>query len=132
MINELVNKGYFLKDLDKENQQIIVENQVFKNKEYSNFIQNYNGGIFFSGGLILYGIGLVDHLNFEFINGKLNELYGDIFRDLESIGQDLFGNQFCFRKSTGEFVLFDIETSNLESLSSDFLTFLKELFSDSD
>lgn len=70
--------------------------------------------------------------NIDEINILLDKEYGQIFNDLVSFGQDVFGNQFCFETLTKRIVLFNVETGEREQIAQNFIVWIKVLSAEID
>jgi hypothetical protein len=63
----------------------------------------------------------------ELINYTLNHKFENFFQNRIAFAQDLFGNQFCF-VNDGSIILVNIETLEIEAVSSNFDDFDKVIF----
>ena len=104
--------------------------QLIKDHTYFDFvIESQNGGFFYNQSLHIYSYSHNRDFNdIENINGLLKQEYGEMFEGLESFGQDLFGNQFCFDTSSKKIVFFTTETGKREVISTDFTDWLDVLY----
>lgn len=98
---------------------------------YFEFLVEENGGFFFNRSLHLYGLtSRYSYHNLFEVNKSLEKYFGSSFSGLLAFGQDVLGNQFCF--SSKGVLFFNIETTEVEILASDFDKWLKVLGSDLD
>lgn len=103
--------------------------QLVKDEDYFNFIiESKNGGFFYTQSLHLYGFSGVHKFNdIDYVNSLFRTEYNEIFKDLISFGQDLFGNQFCFDLAENNIIFFDSETGERQTIASDYLGWMKIL-----
>ena len=104
--------------------------KLVKDHTYFDFvIESHNCGFFYTQSLHLYSYSHNREYNdIEYINILLKQEYGEMIAGLESFGQDLFGNQFCFDISLHKIVFFNTETGKREVIASDFENWLAVLF----
>ncbi len=92
-------------------------------------IESNNCGFFYQRSLHLYSYSHNREFNdIEFFNSLLKETYGEMFTGLESFGQDLFGNQFCFDIINHTIVFFNTETGKREVIATNFENWLEVLY----
>lgn len=99
---------------------------------YKDFIKNGNAGFYYSDALHFYGgSNEFSFHSLKSMNELIKNLYGDICKDLTFIGEDVFGNQFCYNINS-YFFMFNIESGELTELSFGFDDFIKKIKEDSD
>lgn len=114
------------KALSKEDIQIADQN-------YLDFINDTNGGFFFNNALLVYPFLEEDlYPSMPLINQTLKSLYGGLFNNLVSFGQDIFGNQFCFCTENETVVFFNIEDAGKTYLAKDFKEWIDVFTNDYD
>lgn len=100
--------------------------QWIEDEDYFDFLSYIgNGGFFWRQSLQIYDLG--DDKNFNNIlsvNTTLVKEFGDIFKDLFSFAQDIFGDQFVFDKSRNEFAHFIAESGEREPMGKTFSEWL--------
>jgi hypothetical protein len=103
-----------------------------RDEDYFNFIaETQNGGLFLDRSLQFYGFASTkNYQDIDFINQIFSEEFGNYFKGILTIGQDIFANQFVYDLSTQEIFLFNIETADKEKLANNFKHFIEILFSD--
>lgn len=104
--------------------------QLIKDHAYFDFIiESQNGGFFYKQSLHIYSYSHNRNFNdIEYVNDLLKQEYGEMFEGLQSFGQDLFGNQFCFSISHRDIVFFNTETGKREVIATDFTDWLTVLY----
>jgi hypothetical protein len=104
--------------------------KLLKDHQYFDFvIESNNCGFFYQRSLHLYSYSHNREFNdIDNFNTLLKETYGEMFTGLESFGQDLFGNQFCFDIANNTIVFFNTETGKREMIASDFDNWLTVLY----
>lgn len=96
---------------------------------YKSFCKNQYAGFYFSNSLQLYSLRSVHtYDDIGSMNKKINELYGNLAKNMLSFGQDVFGNQFMFGESS--VYLFNIETAETEIIASSFGSFIDVILDD--
>jgi len=97
---------------------------------YFDFVlASQNGGFFYGQALHIYGYTKVPEFHsIDSVNVLLDKEYGNIFGNLIAFGQDLFGNQFCFDKSSNTIILFNSETGERETLGQKFDGWVRVLY----
>lgn len=86
--------------------------QWIKDVDYFDFLSyTGNGGFFWGQSLQIYSISDKDSFNnILSVNAALVKEFGDLFKDLFSFAQDIFGDQFVFDRSRVEFARFTAES----------------------
>jgi hypothetical protein len=104
---------------------------LVKDTAYFDFlIESHNGGFFYKQSLHIYSYSHNrDYNDIDQVNQVLKEEYGEIVQGLESFGEDLFGNQFCFDTSAGNrIVFFNTESGKKEEMANDFMGWLEAVY----
>jgi len=104
--------------------------KLVKDHAYFDFvIESNNCGFFYKQSLHLYSYSHNREFNdIEYINILLKQEYGEMIVGLESFGQDLFGNQFCFEPASNKIIFFNSETGKREMIATDFENWLDILY----
>ena len=104
--------------------------KLVKDHAYFDFvIESNNCGYFYQRSLHLYSYSHNREFNdIEYVNTLLKQEYGEMIAGLESFGQDLFGNQFCFDIVCNTIVFFNTETGKREVIATDFTNWLDVLY----
>jgi len=100
--------------------------QWIKDIDYFDFLSyTGNGGFFWGQSLQIYDISDKDSFNnILSVNASLVKEYGDLFKDLFSFAQDIFGDQFVFDRSKAEFARFAAESGERETMGKTFSEWL--------
>jgi len=119
---------FFMKNKDNTDwsKYTISLNQQIDDINYIKLILEFcNGGFFFGKALVIYP-NILEHIypGAIIVNSKLNEEFGELFCGYWSFGQDIFGNQFCFKKTTKEVILFNVEDASETIMAKDFQEWL--------
>lgn len=104
---------------------------LVKDSSYFDFlIESHNGGFFYRQSMHIYSYSHNrDYNDIEQVNAALKRIYGELFTGLESFGQDLFGNQFCFDTANGNrIIFFNSETGKREEMAPDFMSWLDVIY----
>lgn len=125
MINVL--KEYKTKSIKADNNKseiYIVDN------DYRDFLENEDVGFYFNNTLHFFG----NSNKFPFhslisMNELIKNLYGEICSDFTFIGEDIFGNPFCYNKEN-YFYMFNIESGKFEEVAFGFVEFINKLKED--
>jgi hypothetical protein len=119
---------FFLKNRDKGDwsKYTISLNKQIEDINYEKFIvECCNGGFFFGKALLIYPNILENQYpSASLLNSKLYQEFGELFCNYWSFGQDIFGNQFCFKNTTREIILFNIEDASEVIMARDFKEWL--------
>jgi hypothetical protein len=117
-----------------------IDNSVFSYEEfpipdieYFELMKQVNGGAFFMKALFIYPFIMEERYpSVLLVNKKMNILYDQLFLNLFTFGQDIFGNQFCFDKENYSVILFNIEDGERVVLANNFTEWLSVLENDYD
>jgi hypothetical protein len=104
---------------------------LVKDALYFDFLtDSHNGGFFYKQSLHIYSYSHNRDFNdIEQVNNALKAIYGDLVNGLESFGQDLFGNQFCFDTvNNNRIVFFNTETGRREDMAADFGGWIEKIY----
>lgn len=126
--------NFFLKHKDVSNlrQDAIYLDNHINDICYRQFIiDTDNGGFFFGKALQIYpNISENVYPGARFLNDKIQQEFGDLFLGYRSFGQDIFGNQFCIKTTTGEVVSFGIEDATVTIIAENFQQWLSVFHND--
>ncbi len=92
-----------------------------EDESYIQFLNETNGGSFYSQSIMFYGIDTgINCYDINEVNDFLSRVYGKIFTGI-SIGCDVFANQFLIKEK--DIYLFNIESGTLEFIARGFKDF---------
>ncbi|MGC4040332.1 MAG: SMI1/KNR4 family protein [Flavobacterium sp.] len=110
---------------------IEIDFPVFDEK-FKEFIKTENGGYYFVNSFHLFGFSneLPFH-SLKAMNNFVKDLYGDLTKNVFFIGEDVFGNLFCYDEKN-KFSMFNIESGEFEDIATGFDNFISKLIKDVD
>lgn len=98
--------------------------------EISNFIKDENGGYYFDNALHFFGVS--EKLPFHSLkemNKLISNLYDKQSNGFVFIGEDVFGNLFCYDEKN-KFFMFNIESGEYEEIAVGFNEFINKIIED--
>lgn len=102
-----------------------------ENKDYLDFIKSNNGGYFYNNSLHIFGsMKRSNYHDINYLNNLYHMSYGKLVKDIFFFAEDLFGNPFGFFNQN--VIHLNLETSDKEVVSKDFIGWLKEINNDLD
>lgn len=104
---------------------------LISDKSYAEYLRIENGGYYFDNSLHFFGISKEKYHSINLINKIIKDLYGPMTDELTFIGEDIFGNLFCFN-SEGIYYHFNIESGEIENMGANFNGFLNRLYDELD